>query len=339
MRTIGALPGSWRVKHDIVSPELAKVLYPIVLELASKGQGPAGIARQLSAVYQPSISPGTVRHWMVGDRNPLGGKVRNLFKQEPSPALRVVLGADFGGGCTLTHDWIVKLEVTDRDFAEAFNSSMATLLSRETPNKILIKRFRVKRLPMYVVRYACKALVELLRLPLSKLLEIAFKFPREFLRGFFDAEGHVDVGCTKSFSLKVGATNTDRTMLIKIKRMLKKELGIDSYLNKKRAAGSVMVIRSRTFALRRTSYELIMSSRESVKKFTEEVGFTIFRKSQKAKDALFIVVKFKPKDRSAVWKQLYYKVAGEWVRRDWAEKQNQRVLCQGCRPSPARPVV
>ena len=161
------------MKHGIVSPDLARLIYPRVLELASTGQGPAGIARQLSAVYQLSISPGTVRHWIVGDRDPQGGKVRSPFRGEPSPQLSYVIGANIGDGCTLTRNWIVKLEVTDRDFAEAFNSSMAALFSRKAPNKIMIKRFRVDRLPMYVVRYACRALVELLRLPLEELLEVA----------------------------------------------------------------------------------------------------------------------------------------------------------------------
>jgi len=321
LRTSGSLPGSWRVKHDSVSPELAKILYPKVLELASKGQGPVRIAKELSAVYQMSISPGTVRHWIVGDRNPQGGKVRNLFKQEPSPALSYIIGANIGDGCTLTDDWIVKLEVTDRDFAEAFNSSMAALFSRKTPNKILTKRFKVKRLPMYVVRYACKALVELLRLPLRKLLEIAFRFPRDFLRGFFDAEGHVEVSGTKIFSMRVGATNTNRMLLLRIRRMLKKKLGISSNINRKRPAGSVMVIRGRTFALRRTSYELIISSRESVEKFAQEVGFGILRKSQKVKDALFIIARYEAKDRSDGWKRLYRKVRGEWVRRHWPGKE------------------
>ena len=138
--------------------------------------------------------------------------MRKVFRQEPSPELSYVRGANIGDGCTLIDNWIVKLEVTDRDFAEAFNTSMAALFSRKTPNKILTKRFKVKRLPMYVVRYACRPLVELLRLPLEKILEIAFKFPREFLRGFFDAEGHVDVGITKYLFLSVGAENTSKAL-------------------------------------------------------------------------------------------------------------------------------
>ena len=87
---------------------------------------------------------------------------------------------------------------------------------------------------MYVVRYSCKTLVELLRLPLKKLLEIAFKFPREFLRGFFDAEGHVDVAVGNQFHLAVGAENSNKQLLSRAKQLLK-SLGItlESHGNEK----------------------------------------------------------------------------------------------------------
>ncbi|HUI22919.1 MAG TPA: LAGLIDADG family homing endonuclease [Nitrososphaerales archaeon] len=315
MRTIGALPGSWRVKHDSVSPELAKLLYPRVLELASKGQGPAGIARELSAAYPLSISPGTVRHWIVGDRNPQGGKVRNHFRQEPSPALSYVIGANIGDGCTLTDNWIVKLEVTDRDFAEAFNSSMATLFSRETPNKILIKRFKVERLPMYVVRYSSKSLVELLRLPLRKLLEIAFRFPREFLRGFFDAEGHVDVGVGNQFHLAVGAENSEKLLLSKAKQLLK-TLGINSRIDRKRKAGSLKTIGGVTFAMRQTSCALMIGRITDIRLYAGEIGFSILRKGRKLFDAIEIIDNVGPANRPKAWMQLYEKKRGKWVRRE-----------------------
>lgn len=80
------------------------------------------------------MSPGTVRHWIVGDRE-FQIQRRSIFKVEPSPALGYVIGANIGDGCTLTEDWIVKLEVADCDFAEAYNARMASLFSRAKPNK------------------------------------------------------------------------------------------------------------------------------------------------------------------------------------------------------------
>ncbi len=129
------MPGSWRARHDRVPPQLSKILYAKVRELATNDSSPVSIARQLSDSYSLSLSPGTVRHWMVGDRKPGFGinNVRNVFKEEPSPVLSYVIGANKGDGCTLAKSGIVKLEVTDQDFAHTFNSSLAILFSRDKP--------------------------------------------------------------------------------------------------------------------------------------------------------------------------------------------------------------
>jgi intein-encoded DNA endonuclease-like protein len=311
---LGESPGSWRVKHDRISPELARKLYAEVQELVAENSSPVSLARRLSASHSLSLSPGTIRHWIVGDRNPQGRNVfRNVFKQEPSPSLSYVIGANIGDGCTLTENWIVKLEVTDYDFAETFNNCMANLFSRVSPNKILV-RHAVGRLPMYVVKYSCKQLAKLLRLPLSKILEIALVFPREFLRGFFDAEGHVDVGAKEFLSLLVGAENSDKSLLLRIKKSLKL-LGIESRIQRKRKKGSIKVIRDTTFAMRRTSYGLIIGKIEDVKMFAKTVGFSINRKAQKLSDALSIISTAPPKRRTVMWGRLYFKKRGEWVRR------------------------
>jgi hypothetical protein len=249
LRRIGQSPGNWRVAHDRIPLEIAAKVYATVLELGKTDPSPVRIARLISAKYTLSLSPGTVRHWIVGDRRL---QRRNVFREEPSPSLSYVIGANIGDGCTLAKDSLVKLEVTDFDFAETFNSKMASSFSRERPNKIMVKRFRVNRLPLYVVKYFSKQLVKLLRMPLKKVLEFALAFPREFLREFFDAEGHVDVGITDRFYLRVGVENSDRRLLLEVKQSLKR-LGIDSRFELKRKAGTIKMIRDKTFKMRRPS--------------------------------------------------------------------------------------
>jgi intein-encoded DNA endonuclease-like protein len=279
LQGVGQTPGSWRVKHDRISPELARALYPKVLELTAKGIGPVGISRQLSAIYQVSLCPGTVRHWMVGDRNPQDG-YRILFKQEPSPALSYVIGANIGDGCTLTDNWIVKLEVTDRDFAETFNDNMARVFNRPIPNKILVKRFKVQRLPMYVVRYSCKQLVKLLRQPLKKLLEIAFVYPSEFLRGFFDAEGYVGVGAESELQISAGVEHSSRRLLMEVKRILSSVFQIDSIINKKRKSGTLKVIRGIPFRMRKSSYSLAIYRTRDLQRFQSQVVFQFLERTR-----------------------------------------------------------
>lgn len=237
----------------------------------------------------------------------------NVFKEEPSPALSYIIGANKGDGCTLANSGVVKLEVTDKDFAQAFNSKMAALLSRAKPNKILV-RSRPDRLPIYVVRYASVQLVQLLRQPLERLIEYASRFPREFLRGFFDAEGHVDVGITKYLKLRVGAENTDKKLLSKARELLNR-LKIASRTCRKRRNGTIMTIRGKTFVKRRTSYSMEIGRLSDVKVFVDEIGFSIKRRNQKLQDALLVVATNEPLARPAVWKQLYSKVGGEWIRR------------------------
>ncbi|HYB07553.1 MAG TPA: LAGLIDADG family homing endonuclease [Nitrososphaerales archaeon] len=227
-----------------------------------------------------------------------------------------MIGANIGDGCTITDNWIVKLEVADLDFAEAFNDNLAALFSRTDPNKILVHRFKVDRLPMYVVRYSCKQLVRLLRLPLRRVLEIAFAYPCEFLRGFFDAEGHVDVGIGRYLFLSVGAENSDRSLLRRVKQLLEEALEINCTIHSKRKAGSVKIIRGKAFVMRRTSYSLIIAGIEDVKRFARTVNFSIHRKAQKLRDVLSIITSFAPKDRQAAWKRLYNKQSGEWIRKD-----------------------
>lgn len=313
MQRIGDTPGSWRVRHDRIPPELVDILYSLTRKLAAKGLGPVSVARQLSSEFMLSVSPGTVRHWMVGDRKP---QQRNLFKQEPSPALSYVMGANIGDGCTLTDNWIVKLEVTDFDFAETFNTNMATLFSRTRPNKILVRR-RAGRLPMYIVKYSSKQLAKLLRLPLKKLLEFAVVFPRDFLRGFFDAEGHVDAGVTTRLDLRVGVENSDGKLLLRVK-MLLKELRIISRIERKREAGTVKIIRGKAFVMKHASYSVVIGRIADVRRFAEEIGFSIQRKTQKLKDALSIMATHEARIRPEMWKRLYSKAGGEWVRRESA---------------------
>jgi intein-encoded DNA endonuclease-like protein len=228
--------------------------------------------------------------------------------------LSYIVGANTGDGSTLTKNWCVKLEVTDYDFASNFNAKMVTLFSRTDPNRILTRN-QIDRLPMYVVKYSSKQLVRLLRLPMGKLLELAFAFPCDFVRGFFDAEGHVDVGAKGPFSLAAGAENSDKTLLARVRLLLGRELGISSRILKKREAGSLMVIPGKSFRTRKTSYSLMIQRLDDLKEFDRLVGFSIKRKGQKLRDALAIIQKYGRKPASIEWTKLYVKRNGEWVRR------------------------
>jgi intein-encoded DNA endonuclease-like protein len=254
----------------------------------------------------------TVSHWINGNRRP---RLRNIFREEPSPSLSYIIGANLGDGCSLLKSGCVKLEVTDLDFAEAFNSRMAKLFSRQVPNKILVRRFHQDRLPLLVVKYNSKQLTNVLRLSLKALLDLAFAFPREFLRGFFDAEGHVDVAARGSFNLFAGAENSNRKLLLSIKSQLWVIFRIRARIQRKRKSGTVKVIRGKSFRMRRNSFSLVIQRLRDLQGFEKRIGFSILRKRRKLADALAIVANYPLKERSGVWRRLYLKLNGEWVRR------------------------
>jgi hypothetical protein len=241
--------------------------------------------------------------------------LRNIFQAKPSKALSYIIGANLGDGCNLVRSGCVKLEVTDWDFAHTFNSEMAKLFSRDVPNKILTRRFETDRLPLFVVKYVSRQLTSLLTLPLRQLLRIAFAYPREFLRGFFDAEGHVDVNATEAFQFRVGAENSNRMLLLRIGESLRTVFHIRSRIQRKRKSGSLKVIRGQPFRMRKTSYSLLILRLPDLQSFKEQIGFSISRKSQKLVDALNIFASYSYDERPVIWRKLYLKLRGEWVRR------------------------
>jgi intein-encoded DNA endonuclease-like protein len=160
---------------------------------------------------------------------------------------------------------------------------------------------------------------------LDKLLEIAFAFPRDFLRGFFDAEGHVDVGVSRSLKLSVGAENSGKRLLMRV-RLLLIQLNIGSRLYRKREVGSVKVIRNESFVMKRTSYSLVIGILDDVKRFAKMIDFSIYRKAKKLKDALSIIESYKAGSRPSEWKRLYSKKKGEWVCRDFSPRSSKSML-------------
>jgi len=269
------------------------------------------IARTLSETYSLNLCPGTINHWIYGDRKP---RLRNIFRELPSPALSYIIGANKGDGCTITKSGVVKLEVTDRDFAEEFNSCMAQLFSRAKPNRILTRRFDVKRLPLYIVKYSSVQLTSLLRMPLRRILRLALVYPQDFLRGFFDAEGSVDVSAKTLFRYQIGAENTNITLLREVKRVLQEEFGIQSVLDRKREPGAPKRIRGESFMTKRTSFAVLIRRLSGMRSFAVRIGFSIGRKQVKLQDAIRVLQLYGREGGSLAWNKIYYKSNGEWIR-------------------------
>ena len=100
-------------------------------------------------------------------------------------------------------------------------------------------------------------------------------------------------------------------------KQLLNQLKIGSRLERKRRAGTIMVIRGKAFLKRRTSYNLALRKTADIRLFAKEVGFSILRKSSKLSDALALDGTVAPVERPKAWTRLYIKSRGEWVSREF----------------------
>ncbi len=117
------------------------------------------------------------------------------------------------------------------------------------------------------------------------------------------------------FQFYVGAENSNRELLARVKKILRTVFHIDSKVRRKRKSGSLKVIRGLAFSMRRTSFSLLIEKINDVKKFEEQIDFSIARKNRKLRDALTIFEKYGRKGGSGEWAKFYFKKGGEWVRR------------------------
>jgi intein-encoded DNA endonuclease-like protein len=180
-----------------------------------------------------------------------------IYDARKLPELNYLIGAFIGDGCAFYHkktrSYRIIFEVKDADFIESIN---------DTVEKVLGKRYSIYRNSWngYSVVIYSKELYQLLMQPLEKLEKIILQYPSSFLRGFFDAEGSVDIN---GRSIKMTNKNYERLLLVqKCLRLL----GINSY------------IRKRT---REDIYDLRICGYENMVKFREKCGSSIQRKMEK----------------------------------------------------------
>lgn len=191
---------------------------------------------------------------------------------DPSPELSYVIGAVLGDG-NLSKQRLIRLRVTDRDFAEEFARCLRVVLCKDGfiqirplfPSKNSFKGYSGKL--QYEVRINSVILYSFLSQTQENLRRITDKFPVEFLRGFYDSEGSITIwhnGGRAHLSL----SNMKRD-IIEYSQELLCSLDIKSDI-------SVCKIPKSS----NSYFRLTVSSKKDVIKFRELVGFSIARKQQ-----------------------------------------------------------
>ncbi len=280
------------------------------------GWGYKRVSKALSLKHGLRVPTSTVHSWLRGRCTPFGSC--NVFRNEPSPELSYVIGAVLGDGTVYTskrhYNDEVRLSVTDRDFAEAFANDLSALF----PNH---DRFRVASdaydgLQRYVVRVGSTMLVEFMSQPLSMLDSLIRRYRHQFVRGFFDAEGSAIVSVSRNsrLSLRLEASNNQVIILQYVQQQLK-HLEVDSRIGHyNRPVRFVTSIRGKPVTFTSRTYWIAITKLDCIRRFANDVGFSIVRKQRKLRDALTLIDRVGTGRAGTEWLRIYRKDGTRWIR-------------------------
>lgn len=188
---------------------------------------------------------------------------------EPTRELSYLVGAVWGDG-TLGGGkggrWKISLFVKDKDFAEKFNECLLKVLGKKYPLYYCCGRWGVE---------ACNKELNFFLGNKDRCREIVEKFPSDFLRGLFDAEGGVSRN-----EYCVSLTNTDLKLLEYARELLRRR-SIRTSIRLSHPAGYASFGEGKKIVSRKNVYQLRVRNRNSVLEFSKQVGFSIGRKKER----------------------------------------------------------
>jgi len=207
-----------------------------------------------------------------------------------SEDLSFVIGAFLGDGSFVEDSaWHhhVKISVRDREFAEKFNRSVASVLARKV-NAITITHDLGKI--YYDSKYSSRPLGLFLKGPLDQLSAVAHQYPNAFLCGLFSADGCAAVsGRETGLAVSIVLTNSRLELLSLVDELLRTHFDIQSRTYLARKKGATWSLGKKTVVLRKDSYNLWISRKQDVKNFVNTIGFVIRRKQEAAEKAIHLI--------------------------------------------------
>ncbi len=254
-----------------------------VKELRERGFSYSEIARTLEA-NGINVSRVTVMRWCKGLHDPRNRM--NSVRLDPSPELAYIVGVMFGDGSVgfrragRSYRYRIRLKVVDREFAEEFKRCLEVIGLKPS---LRLERDR-SRCDRWCVEANSKLLYEFLKQPKEELFKVARMYPVEFLRGFFDSEGCVEVW-KEHRVMAISASNYDLEIL-KFAGSLLGQLGIHSRIYRIKKRGLVSKIREDTYRYSSDLYSLKIYRLDDIRRYVSIIGFTIRRKLEKAKNLL-----------------------------------------------------
>ena len=276
-------------------------LYEKAVELSRKGCSQRKIAKELG------VAKRTVEVWLCGSRP------KRVWRYEPdltpSKDLAYVSGFYVGDGQSAGHEPKVRFNLADKDQLEYVNGLVARILGREPKPWKFDGQF-------YSVDYDSVALSGFLNWRISRMIGYLKGFERDFLQGFFDAEGYVTCNVNQESKrlngVHVGVANTNREYLRAVRRLLGFK-GLRCHFRMTNRQGQSMTIRGKTWVRRHDVFHVTITSSDMVQCFGDLVGFRNTTKAEKLSDLLF-VLELKPVERYDWFVSHYRKEGGKWLK-------------------------
>lgn len=259
-------------------------LYHLVLELRKEGFSYNQIIRKVEAEHGVRLRKSHIYGWTTGKHRPFG-YVR-AFDATPRPELAYIIGVKMGDASMSVnkrYSYMIKLRVTDKEFAEEFSMCLSVILGRSAP--------RVKwheKTHAWHTQLSSLLLQSFLRQDLAHLtpsIEHCRLCKAAFLRGFFDSEGSV-------IARRLTVYNGDLDKLELVRRLLL-SLGIKTTgPHLRREGGGMISIKGRLYHVNKNQYSVYVRT-ESLKAFRDRVGFTIARKKERIHNAVMNLHEFR----------------------------------------------
>lgn len=250
----------------------------------------------------------TIRRWVKGERNP--HKKLNTIKNFDEN-LPYVIGLLMGDGCFYKvikngsyNNGRIILGVKDKDLAQKFSFSISNILKNK--KKYGLRLSKDKR--VYIVELHSKELVELLLKEFNDLIKVIKISEVSFMRGFFDAEGCINIKYQKNrIYPRIFLTNSDINLINYVKNYLKRK-GIRSSIQINTKRGKEKIILNKKTKTTKDCYNLSIENLEGVKKFADEINFTVNRKKTKLNNIIRNIEKHGNYIPPRKWKDLKLKL-------------------------------
>jgi intein-encoded DNA endonuclease-like protein len=248
-------------------------LRTLVLDLRKEGLSYNKIIAKISAEHGVALRKSHISRWVNSKHHPFGS-VR-LFDPIPSPELAYVVGVRLGDASmsvNRNHNYMIKLRVIDREFAQEFSRCLSVILRRDPP--------RVKwreDTHSWHTELSSVLLQNFLRRPLGELkqtIEHDDECVAAFIRGFFDSEGWV-------YKSQLGVVNTNKELLLYVSQLLKSRFDISVGPPRVTSKGGrIVLIKGKFYTANKDCYNVPVYG-ASLVRYKESVGFTIIHKQER----------------------------------------------------------